>query len=522
MFKKAVSASIVMLLVASLFLTFLPSGVIAASSPPAHVFISEGAEEATYAEWNAQWERFDANSLADSDWWCRSTHETHASAHAIYCARNGYNSHYLNETGAQPWDTNITGLASTSPVSNFVYRYDTGQDSIMRKAIVGAQYYGNVTMSFEFWSQTGVSDAAQPGSNTPVGYDFLNAIYYTGSGSNLVKHVLWTDSYEQATSEKWIQVNISVPNTATMVGFEFVSGTKAPTGGDAANAFSGIRVVNGGMLEGVYLDTISVTGTDPVPNIPLVTSVDALAPVQNNHYFTVSFTHNDPFVNAVPVNFSYVNLYYRLGDSGPWTKYTSASHPDGAFGATNNPISFLAAEDGLYEFFTQGFDDKGVAEPMRNASDAATTTDTLAPLTTINIGGTRLASGDYSSSISFSLASQDAGSGVNTTYYKIDGSSWVRYEGSSVSITSAGTHEIQYYSTDLAGNTEVNRTNGVKIIGSTTPRTDDPTTPGGDPTQPSNETAAIITDGSGPLWIGAGIVGVVAVVAVVVLYRRRT
>jgi len=292
-----------------------------------------------------------------------------------------------------------------------------------------------------------------------------------------------------------------------MVGFEFVSGTVAPTGGDASNAFAsqGVKVVNGGMLEGVYVDSIYVNGTDPMPEIPLATSVDALNPVQNNHYFPVSFSTNDP---TEP--FAYTHLYYRQDSGGPWTEYNSSSNPDGKFYAS--PIMFLAPADGRYEFFTQGFDQKNGSEALRDAADAATIVDTLAPLTSINVTGSALPSGIYDSPITFTLGAVDDGSGVNATYYRIDNGSWVHYDGSPVSLKSGGVHSVQYYSTDLAGNTEVTRTNQFTIEAQNTN--------GQGPSGPSNSALAPLGTDS-LMIIGVLLVGVVVAVVAGAWYAGR-
>lgn len=312
-----------------LTITVLPMG--ASASGASETFISETAEEATYALWDAQWERYDANKAnlsTDSDYWCRTMHEVHGGTHAVYCAKIGYNSHYT-KGGAQCLDTNITA-SSSSDQSNWVMRYDTEQDSIMRKTLdPNVRYYGTLTMTFWFYSDTGQSDARQPSNNTLVGYDFLNAIYYTGStaAGNLTKHVLWTDTYQQATAKSWIQVSLNLPKDATMVGFEFVSGTVAPVGGDEIDAFAseGITIINGGMKEGVFLDDITVVGSDPLPTLPLASEVSDL-PTYSGRSFPVSYTDNDP-----QVGLKWITLWYRVDETGSWTKYTTSLRPDGKF-----------------------------------------------------------------------------------------------------------------------------------------------------------------------------------------------
>jgi hypothetical protein len=448
-----------LVLLSLLILTAIP--VKAAADASSTVLLQEDAEEATYDEWNSRWQRSDINSASGEDSICRTTHNAHESAHGIYASRNGFNSHYLapvtmadGSTGyTQPWNVNITAIPASAGAaqSQYVMRYDTNQTSVMRKAVVGASNYAEVSLSFWFWSDTGASDAKQPLNGTTVGYDFLNVLYYTGSGDALTKHVLWTDTEVQASAKTWIYVTVKVPTDVTAVGFEFVSGTVAPQGGDASDAFSssGVKIVNGGMREGVYLDDIVVTGSEATADIPVTTSVDNLALVQGSRTFGVGFTANQP-----TAGFSHVNLYYREGSSGDWTKYA------GDF--TTSPISFTAAGDGRYEFFTQGFDDSGASEALRTAADAATIVDTVDPGTTISVSGTSTGENTYSGSASFTLTAIDGGSGLNATYYRVDSSSWIRYNGE-VTLTNGGSHHVQYYSDDLAGNVEAVKARTVTI-----------------------------------------------------------
>jgi hypothetical protein len=455
MIRNKVIVAIALFTCSLMIMAAIPRVAVAEAAPAPVVLIHEDAEEATYDEWNVIWDRSDLNNASGQDWWCRTTNETHASAHAIYCARNGYNSHYLTSLGAQPWNVNITGIpdGANASSSQYVMRYDTDQDATMRKAVKGASSYANVTMTFWFWSQTGTSDARQPGSDVSVGYDFLNAVYYTGSGTNMVKHVLWTDTYAQATAQTWTPVTVNVPTTATMVGFEFVSGTTAPAGGDASNAFasSGVRVVNGGMLRGVYLDDIFVNGTGVGTNSPLTTNVGDLSSSQNSRSFQVNYTVNDP-----TAAFSYVNLYYRSGDNGSWTRYVTASNPDGRF--TSSPILFMAPGDGRYEFFTQGFDKNGTGEKFHDAPDASTMVSAGVAengmLLTLGALNSTYAAGDL---VPLTWNCTDTNSQIDHYDVMVDGTVLKTVDAHTASYTlrgmSAGGHNVTVRATDANGNT---------------------------------------------------------------------
>jgi hypothetical protein len=429
----------------AMLVTVIPTGVRATLSSE-QTFISEGAEESTFALWNAEWERFDANTANDYDMWCRTMHEVHGGTHGIYCSKNGYNSHYY-ANGTQAEDVNITSSSDLTQKSH-ILRYDTGMDAIMRKQLDShARYYGTVTVTFWFYSDTGASDAKQPGSGETVGYDFLNLIYYTGTGDSRVKHVAWTDTEEEATAKTWAQKSVVIPSNSTWVGFEFVSGTVAPEGGDASSPASFIDMRNGGMKEGVFVDDITVVGTDRLPAEDLATAVDQLPAYQKSLTFNVNWTNNDP-----QVGMKWIDLYYRIDGTGNWIKYETSLRPDGKFPNTTATIAFTAPREGTYEFFTRGTDNLDVIEPARNVADATTTIDLSAPTSTIKFSG----DGDgtnYKGTFSFTLSAADSVSGISTIHYRLNSGSWIEYS-SGVGIARNGTWTIDYYATDLAGNDE--------------------------------------------------------------------
>jgi hypothetical protein len=113
---------------------------------------------------------------------------------------------------------------------------------------------------------------------------------------------------------------------------------------------------------------------------------------------------------------------------------------------------FEATQDGTYEFFTQGKEISNWTETKRDVADATTIVDTVLPSTTIQVSGD-LSSGQYLGAAAFSLTSTDSGSGVNQTLYRIDGGTWAAYSRP-VGIATTGTHTVEYYAKDMAGNAE--------------------------------------------------------------------
>lgn len=80
--------------------------------------------------------------------------------------------------------------------------------------------------------------------------------------------------------------------------------------------------------------------------------------------------------------------------------------------------------------------------------DAVAATDTVAPITSIDLSGAPTGAA--------SLVATDTGSGVDTTYYTVDGGDL--NVGTEVLAASEGTHTVQYWSTDVAQNVETTKT----------------------------------------------------------------
>jgi hypothetical protein len=77
--------------------------------------------------------------------------------------------------------------------------------------------------------------------------------------------------------------------------------------------------------------------------------------------------------------------------------------------------------------------------------------DKTAPVTTAAASPAAPASGWYSSDVTFNFSASDAG-GVANTYYTIDGGA--QQTGATAVVSGKGTHSLQYWSVDQAGNTE--------------------------------------------------------------------
>jgi hypothetical protein len=97
---------------------------------------------------------------------------------------------------------------------------------------------------------------------------------------------------------------------------------------------------------------------------PPVSSVDPLPAVQDTLVFDVPYTAVDATSGV-----DFVELFFQV-DGGGYTSY-------GTF--TSSPISFTAAGDGFYDFYTVATDSVGLVEAAPDTADASTEVDTSIP-----------------------------------------------------------------------------------------------------------------------------------------------
>ena len=88
--------------------------------------------------------------------------------------------------------------------------------------------------------------------------------------------------------------------------------------------------------------------------------------------------------------------------------------------------------------------------------------DTSAPLTQANGSGTLGTNGWYRSAVLVSLAASDNLSGVQTTFYKVDGGTTKTYTAA-FSVSGNGSHTVNFWSVDKATNTETTRSLAINI-----------------------------------------------------------
>lgn len=78
--------------------------------------------------------------------------------------------------------------------------------------------------------------------------------------------------------------------------------------------------------------------------------------------------------------------------------------------------------------------------------------DTTAPTVTASLAGTQDGAGNYVGSATVTVNASDAGSGVDSVEYQLDGGVWQTYSAP-FQVSAVGAHTVRYRATDVAGNT---------------------------------------------------------------------
>lgn len=107
--------------------------------------------------------------------------------------------------------------------------------------------------------------------------------------------------------------------------------------------------------------------------------------------------------------------------------------------------------------------DDGLSTGWSSWITGAVIIDKYPPITEYSLSGTQGNFGWYISDIDVTLFAQDGvDSGIKSTHYRVDGSSWETYTAL-FTITDEGIHMIEYYSRDISGNVEDTSSFSIKI-----------------------------------------------------------
>ena len=344
----------------------------------------------------------DGNAASGQDTWGTVGKRSSSGASSAWCAASGY--------GANGRPNVINGY------------YDTNMEGIMLMTLPDLSERGLVQLIFHYWAATGSSLS-----------DRLYLEAYTEQGG-------WAQVWTQplASSAGWDHDRVLLSNGTTMVRFVFHS--------DALN----------GNNEGVYLDDLLLT----VADITIPSSYVGPLPAYTTSNTTTLVCH--VYDGTAPWD-GYVKIYYSFGSSGNYSLYAPSFNPSGSWSGTSIIFYFeeVGNQEGEYRFYSVATDLTGNMESVPLSHDASIVFDRHAPTTAASTDGPSPSSWNQQN-VTVTLTPSDATSGVSLTMYRTDSGPWTTYSGSFL-VSGEGSHTVQYYSVDVAGNTEITRSLVVKI-----------------------------------------------------------
>jgi hypothetical protein len=196
-----------------------------------------------------------------------------------------------------------------------------------------------------------------------------------------------------------------------------------------AGQIAGIAVVDGEGSHHGFLLTPDTTPPDTTPPTTTATLTPA-APNGNNGWYkgpvSIQLSATDP-------------------DNDSSSLQTTVQVDGGPLQVTT---SLTVSQNGSHTVEFWSADPAGNTEAKQSVSFKI---DSQAPITTASVSGSSGPSGWFTGSAQVTLSATDAVSGVDKTYYTIDGGATQTYSGP-FTVSGDGAHTVAYWSVDLAGN----------------------------------------------------------------------
>ena len=205
-----------------------------------------------------------------------------------------------------------------------------------------------------------------------------------------------------------------------------------------------------GNTEGMNSFDVMIDATDPFTGRTLSGTLG-----NNNWYLSSVDVTLNPQDSASGVNVT----KYRI-NGGTWLDYV------GPFQVTGNGLHDVEFYSGDYAGNVEGLNAVLVRIDMETPSTGSTPSGTVGTM------------GWFISNVTFDLAGTDVISGVSDIQYRVDGQAWQTYMGSFL-VSGEGGHTVEYFSVDVAGNTETTQSVQVKIDTQGPATTDDVSGPAG-------------------------------------------
>ena len=163
-----------------------------------------------------------------------------------------------------------------------------------------------------------------------------------------------------------------------------------------------------------------------------------------------------PTISGVPGAWTSATVTFSLASADTVSGLAGMRYVAGAGALTTYTAPVAITAEGTTSLAASARDAAG---NVSATSTAQVRIDRTAPVTT----QTGFGSGWALGSASATLSASDALSGVSARRYRIDSGAWTLYAGAPITVSGAGTHTVEYYSVDAAGNAETVKSATVRV-----------------------------------------------------------
>ncbi|HET6976925.1 MAG TPA: PQQ-binding-like beta-propeller repeat protein [Pyrinomonadaceae bacterium] len=306
----------------------------------------------------------------------------------------------------------------------------------------------------------------------PAGVAFAtpeSPLQFNAEGDNQTQQVTVTDQLGNTATltSPTIRIDMTAPATTSSVAGIVVPGITAWYKNSAqvtltrTDNLSGVQgtwyTIDGGATQN-YLSPFTIQ-TDGSHTINYWSS-DKAGNTETQQSRVVNVDVNSPSTQISVGNGFYASpteVTLTATDSGSGVANTFYQIDSGATQTYSGP--FMVSGDGNRSVVYWSVDNAGHTE---NQHFFTLKLDGIAPSTAISTSGTNGFNGWRTSAVQVTLSPSDARSGVAATYYKVDGGPTQTYSGPFM-VDESAVHQVDYWSVDNVGNTEVQKSAEVKI-----------------------------------------------------------
>jgi len=329
-------------------------------------------------------------------------------------------------------EVTLTATDSASGVANTFYQYAFGPTQTYSGPFTAT---GDGPQSVVFWS----TDQAGHGEN-----QHLFTLWLDGSAPSTAIAISGADS------NGWRNTPVQITLTPTDAR-SGVAATYYTVDGGSTQPYSGPFTVDGNAVHQVNYWSVDNVGNTEVQKSTEV-KIDKEAPTTASS-LSGTLGNNDYYKGPVQVTLTATDNLSGVASSA--TSYTI----DNSVSKTYPGSPITVSGNGTH---TLSFWSMDMAGNFGAHTTITIKIDAAVPVTQATLAGTQGNGGWYTNEAQVTLSVTDTASGVENTFYKIDGGSPQTYSAP-FSISDSGFHSLFYWSVDRAGNTESERSMQIRV-----------------------------------------------------------